>query len=94
MRQAQEARLGVRVVAELAPEARRVMLADNRPRGTLVGLAQSPVALKRRAVIGRKAACVRAVCVSLLNTALRVVHELVDDAALLACSPAICCDGV
>ena len=31
---------------------------------------------------------------SLLNTALRVVHELVDDAALLACSPAVGCYGI
>ena len=80
MRQAQEARLHIRVVAELAPEAHRVMLADNRPRRAFVGLAQGPVALERGAVIRRKAPRVRAVGVSLLHRALRVVHELVDDA--------------
>ena len=40
MRQAQKPRFGVRIVAELPPEACWVVLADNRPRGTLVGLAQ------------------------------------------------------
>ena len=89
MRQAQQPRLGVRVVAELAPEARRVMLADNRPRRAFVGLAQGPVALERRAVIGRIAPRVRAVGVPLLHRALRVVHELVDDAALLPGPPAV-----
>ena len=94
MRQAQQPRLGVRVVAELAPEACGVVLANNRSRRAFVGLAQRPVALKRRAVIGRKAPCIRTVRVPLLYGALRVVHELVDDAALLACSPAVGCYGI
>ena len=70
------------------------MLADDGSRRAFVGLAQRPVALKGRAVIRCIAPRVRAVCVSLLNTALRVVHELVDDAALLACSPAVGCYGI
>ena len=52
-------------------------------------MAQGPVALKGRAVIRRKAAGVEAVGVPLLHRALRVVHELVDDAALLPCPPAV-----
>ena len=83
MRQAQEARFRVRVVAELAAEACGVVLPDACTRRTLVGLAQGPIPLKRRAVIRRKAAGVRAVRVPLLHRALRVIDELVDDAPCL-----------
>ena len=94
MRQAQQSRLRVCVVAELTSEACGVMLPDACPRRTFVGLAQGPIPLKRRAVIRRKAAGVGAVRVPLLNTALRVIDELVDDAALLPGPPAVRSHGV
>ena len=55
---------------------------------------ESPVALKRRAVIRGIPPRVRAVRVPLLDAALRVVDKLVDDAALLACPPAVGGHGV
>ena len=70
------------------------MLPDNGPRRAFVGLAQGSVALKGRAVIGGITARVRAIRVPLLHRALRVVDELINDAPLLSCPPAVGGHGV
>ena len=94
MRQAQKARLRVRVVPELAPEPCGVVLAHARSRRTLIGLTQRPVALERRAVVRRQTRRERRVRLTLLHAPLRIVHEVVDQAPLLAGTPAVCRDPV
>ena len=94
VRQAQKARLRVRVVPELASEPCGVMLPNARSRRAFVGLPECPVALKGGAVVRRQTRRERRVRLTLLHAPLRIVHELVDQAPLLAGTPAICRDPV